>query len=156
MASTIRLELVTPERLLLSEEVDEVVAPGKTELEKQTLLMRWIWDQWDFGHAQELYDLGHRENFFYLEHAMGLASSIGLGLAISRTLDLDQLLNRILELLFEWVEADRGCIMLMDPASNALQPKVRRTREGVDQHLEAALPLSMRVVRPRIHHRHHQ
>jgi sulfopyruvate decarboxylase subunit beta len=33
--------------------------------------------------AQELYDLGHRENFFYLEHAMGLASSIGLGLAMS-------------------------------------------------------------------------
>ena len=32
--------------------------------------------------AQELYDLGHRENFFYLEHAMGLASSIGLGLAM--------------------------------------------------------------------------
>jgi len=28
MASTIRLELVTPERLLLSEEVDEIVAPG--------------------------------------------------------------------------------------------------------------------------------
>jgi F-type H+-transporting ATPase subunit epsilon len=28
MASTIRLELVTPERLLLSSEVDEVVAPG--------------------------------------------------------------------------------------------------------------------------------
>ena len=33
--------------------------------------------------AQELYDLGHRENFFYLQHAMGLASSIGLGLALS-------------------------------------------------------------------------
>jgi sulfopyruvate decarboxylase subunit beta len=31
--------------------------------------------------AQELYDLGHRESFFYLQHAMGLASSIGLGLA---------------------------------------------------------------------------
>jgi F-type H+-transporting ATPase subunit epsilon len=28
MASTIRLELVTPERLLLSEEVDEVILPG--------------------------------------------------------------------------------------------------------------------------------
>jgi F-type H+-transporting ATPase subunit epsilon len=28
MASTIRLELVTPERLLVSEEVDEVIAPG--------------------------------------------------------------------------------------------------------------------------------
>lgn len=33
--------------------------------------------------AQELYDLGHRENFFYLEHAMGLAPSIGLGLAMN-------------------------------------------------------------------------
>ncbi len=32
--------------------------------------------------AQELYDLGHKENFFYLQHAMGLASSIGLGLAL--------------------------------------------------------------------------
>lgn len=28
MASTIRLELVTPERLLVSEDVDEVIAPG--------------------------------------------------------------------------------------------------------------------------------
>ena len=34
--------------------------------------------------AQELYDCGHRENFFYLQHAMGLASSIGLGLALNR------------------------------------------------------------------------
>jgi len=33
--------------------------------------------------AQELYDLGHRENFFYLQHAMGLAPSIGLGLAMN-------------------------------------------------------------------------
>ena len=32
--------------------------------------------------AAELYSLGHRPNFFYLEHAMGLASSIGLGLAL--------------------------------------------------------------------------
>src|SRR6187551_3235390 len=31
--------------------------------------------------AQELYDQGHRDNYFYLQHAMGLASSIGLGLA---------------------------------------------------------------------------
>jgi sulfopyruvate decarboxylase subunit beta len=33
--------------------------------------------------AQELYDCGHCDNFFYLQHAMGLASSIGLGLALS-------------------------------------------------------------------------
>lgn len=33
--------------------------------------------------AAELYTLGHKENFFYLEHAMGLASSMGLGLALA-------------------------------------------------------------------------
>jgi len=34
--------------------------------------------------AAELYSCGHRKNFFYLQHAMGLASSMGLGLALSR------------------------------------------------------------------------
>jgi two-component system, NtrC family, sensor kinase len=52
-------------------------------------------------------------------------------LAVSHTLDIDQLLQRIMELIFEWVEADRGCIMLMDPTSKTLQPRVRRTRKGI-------------------------
>ena len=33
--------------------------------------------------AVELFTLGHRHNFFYLEHAMGLASSMGLGIAVA-------------------------------------------------------------------------
>src|SRR5712671_946555 len=33
--------------------------------------------------AAELQSLDHRPNFFYLQHAMGLASSTGLGLALS-------------------------------------------------------------------------
>ncbi len=52
-------------------------------------------------------------------------------LAVSHTLDIDQLLQRILELIFEWVEADRGCVLLMDPATKTLRPKVHRTRKGV-------------------------
>jgi sulfopyruvate decarboxylase subunit beta len=34
--------------------------------------------------AAELQSIGHRANFFYLQHAMGLASSIGLGIALSK------------------------------------------------------------------------
>jgi len=34
--------------------------------------------------AAELQSLGHQQNFFYLQHAMGLASSLGLGIALSR------------------------------------------------------------------------
>ena len=33
--------------------------------------------------AAELYTLGHQPTFFYLEHAMGLASSMGLGVALA-------------------------------------------------------------------------
>jgi len=34
--------------------------------------------------SAELQSLGHQPNFFYLQHAMGLASSMGLGIALSR------------------------------------------------------------------------
>ena len=34
--------------------------------------------------AAELYSLGHRPSFFYMQHSMGLASSMGLGIALSQ------------------------------------------------------------------------
>src|SRR6185436_11327749 len=52
-------------------------------------------------------------------------------LAVSHTLDIDQLLARIMELIFEWVEADRGCIMLVDHQTDELNPKASRHRSGV-------------------------
>lgn len=53
-------------------------------------------------------------------------------LAISLTVDIDQLLNRIMDLILQWVEADRGCIMLIDPETNRFTPKVLRTHEGME------------------------
>jgi two-component system NtrC family sensor kinase len=53
-------------------------------------------------------------------------------LAISHTLDIDDLLGRILGLVFEWVEADRGCIMLFNPNTRQLTSKARRDRNGSD------------------------
>jgi signal transduction histidine kinase/pSer/pThr/pTyr-binding forkhead associated (FHA) protein len=52
-------------------------------------------------------------------------------LAVSHTLDIDQLLERILTLIFEWVEADRGCIMLVDQETSDLAPAASRNRKGV-------------------------
>jgi signal transduction histidine kinase len=51
-------------------------------------------------------------------------------LAVSRTLDIDQLLHQILELIFQWVQCDRGCIMLTDQESGELHPKARRNRNS--------------------------
>ena len=52
-------------------------------------------------------------------------------LAVSHTMDIDQLLARIMEMIFDWVDADRGCIMLKDNQADTLVPKVRRHRRGV-------------------------
>ena len=52
-------------------------------------------------------------------------------LAASHTMDIDQLLRRIMDMIFEWVETDRGCVMLLDQESNELVPKVRRNRPGI-------------------------
>ncbi|MEN0110474.1 MAG: ATP-binding protein [Planctomycetota bacterium] len=51
-------------------------------------------------------------------------------LAVSRTLDIDELLARIMGMIFEWVDADRGCIMLKDDRTGKLRPRVRRGRPG--------------------------
>jgi signal transduction histidine kinase len=53
-------------------------------------------------------------------------------LAVSHTLDIDQLLARIIDLIFEWVEADRGCIMLVDHETSELTPAVSRNRKGIE------------------------
>src|SRR5439155_2633010 len=50
-------------------------------------------------------------------------------LAVSHTLDIDQLLTRIIDMIFEWVEADRGCILLVDHETDALTPVVSRGRQ---------------------------
>jgi signal transduction histidine kinase/pSer/pThr/pTyr-binding forkhead associated (FHA) protein len=51
--------------------------------------------------------------------------------AVSHILDVDQLLGRIMDLIFRLIEADRGCIMLHNPDSSALEPKAVRWRKVV-------------------------
>src|SRR5690606_28408719 len=52
-------------------------------------------------------------------------------LAVSHTLDIDQLPSRLLQLIFAWVAADRGRIMPLAAATKRLEPKAHRSREGV-------------------------
>ncbi len=48
--------------------------------------------------------------------------------AISQILDVDELLDRILELVLRTTEADHGCALVLDPESNELMPKAVRSR----------------------------
>ncbi len=51
-------------------------------------------------------------------------------IAVGRTGDLDEVLNRILRLVFDWVTADRGCVMLRDVATGRLRAAARCDREA--------------------------
>jgi two-component system NtrC family sensor kinase len=51
-------------------------------------------------------------------------------IAVGRTMEIPELLDRILHLVFDWVEADRGCIMLRDNESGDLTPAARCDRSG--------------------------
>jgi len=53
--------------------------------------------------------------------------------AVSHILDLNDLLERILELIFRSIEADRGCVMLHNADSGELEPKAVRWRGGPGQ-----------------------
>lgn len=59
--------------------------------------------------------------------------------AVSHILDLDQLLDRIMDIFFRSIEADRGCIMLKHPQTGNFEPKAIRWREEVDSEEKIAL-----------------
>src|SRR4029077_16102430 len=50
--------------------------------------------------------------------------------ATSHILDQQELLDRILELIFRTIAADRGCVMLSNPDTGELEPKAVRWREA--------------------------
>jgi signal transduction histidine kinase len=53
--------------------------------------------------------------------------------AVSHILDLGELLDRMLELVFRSVPADRGCIVLRQPGAEELEPKALRWRKPEEQ-----------------------
>ena len=64
--------------------------------------------------------------------------------ATSYILDIDQLLDRILELIFRSIPADRGCILLLHPDTGALEPKALYWRKPEDR--QEKFPLSRTIV----------
>lgn len=65
-------------------------------------------------------------------------------LAVSRTLDLDQLLEQILDLIFQWVHCDRGCVMLMHEGTGTPRPAARKFR--TDDRSQARFEISQTIL----------
>ncbi len=100
----------------------------------------------DSQRSRIVHSLSQQESSRFLEKAEGedelswanqVQSNLQIiyrtALAVSQTVEIDQLLSRLVDLIFEWVEADRACIMLLDPETSILRPKVRRVRSRNDR-----------------------
>ncbi len=68
-----------------------------------------------------------------------------VGQAISRTVDLDDLLRQILDLIFQWIQCDRGCILMVDDESNNLSPRFSRNRKQA-ANSQAKLQISQTIL----------
>jgi K+-sensing histidine kinase KdpD len=64
--------------------------------------------------------------------------------AVSHILDLNELLSRILELIFRSIVADRGCFLLRKPDGTDLEPAALRWRE--ENNARVPLPVSRTIV----------
>lgn len=72
-------------------------------------------------------------------------------MAVSQTLDLDQLIDKLLQLIFDALQPDRGCILLLDDESKEMLPRISRTRDGFrsDDQLEISRSIVDFVVEKR-------
>ncbi len=52
--------------------------------------------------------------------------------ATSRFTDIDELHQKVLQLIFDWVKADRGCVLLLDEETEEINPVAFRNRESTD------------------------
>ncbi len=64
--------------------------------------------------------------------------------AVTPTLSLEQLLNRILELTIEVVGADRGCVLVSDPRTGQLNPQAFSHRRGFQS--PNRMPVSRSII----------
>jgi signal transduction histidine kinase/pSer/pThr/pTyr-binding forkhead associated (FHA) protein len=71
--------------------------------------------------------------------------------AVSHILDLNQLLDRILELIFGSIQADRGCVMLCNADNGTFEPMALRWRDDStpDEKLAVSRTIMEHVLRER-------
>ena len=113
----------------LVENLDQVDIASPQQIEEQSQIIRSVTQE--EGSRIFALEADLPQNSWLARARSNLQVMYRTTLAVSHTLDIDQLLQRIMDLIFGWVEADRGCIMLIDPDTNKLVPKVRRIRSGV-------------------------
>ncbi len=69
-----------------------------------------------------------------------------VGHAVSRTLDVDDLLDQVLQLIFQWIKCDRGCVMLFDERTGNISPACSRQMKESSSGRETPMRISQTIL----------
>lgn len=73
--------------------------------------------------------------------------------AIRRTIDITELLGKVLDLIFQWIECDRGCVLLHDEITGGLRPACTRVRKQEEKSTQRPLQISRSILDHVMQHR---
>ena len=103
---------------------------SRSELEVPSAIVKAI----NEGEGSRLLSQPERVDGVWLKSALAnLSVMYQATQAVSHILDTDQLLEKIMDLIFETIPAERGCLMLRNRDSQQLEPQAARWRAGVDR-----------------------
>jgi signal transduction histidine kinase len=115
------------------------------------------------GHASKLFESDDSEDS---EHSSSVSSNVsdkwvrsvksnlqfmyGAAIATGHASEVDQMLEKILDLIFDWINVERGCIYLWDSKSKKYRPRATRYRSSESKNVELRIGRSIiKYVRDR-------
>lgn len=69
-----------------------------------------------------------------------------IGKMLLTTRSVDELLNTAMDLIFKVLKADRGLLMIIDPKTGKLNPKVSRSKTGTNEEIEVSSTITSKVI----------
>ena len=131
---------VKGEERLASDLADQINVTGRTEVEAPSAIVKTISD----SEGSRVLAQPEQARSPKLKSKLAeLTVMYEVTRATSLILDADPLLERIMDLLFQSIQADRGCIMLFSRDSGQPEPKAIRYRTGVDRQEKIAISRSI-------------
>jgi adenylate cyclase len=73
-----------------------------------------------------------------------------IGKMLTSARNVDELLHTAMDLIFKVLKADRGLLMLVDPGTGKLTPKVSRSRTGTNAEIEVSSTISSKVIEEKV------
>lgn len=73
-----------------------------------------------------------------------------IGKMLTSVRSVDELLHTAMDLVFKVLKADRGLLMLVDPKTGKLLPKVSRSRKGSTAEIDVSTTISSKVIQEKV------